>query len=72
MMKMSAEEALEKLGASRYEVSFGQSSAIPFSADLIVCSEDMAISLHTSVPVIALHDLMDENELAEKLKAYLP
>lgn len=71
MMKMSAEEALTLLGITDYEVAFGQFSAIPYMTDLIICSEDIARALHTRIPVIALQDLMDEQELAGKLKTHL-
>lgn len=71
MLKMTVEEALEIVGLKNYELSFGQASAIPMMATLILCSDELAPNLHVSQDVRGLHDLMDENEAAKVIQSWL-
>lgn len=68
LMQMTIEEALELLGRTEVEVSFGAlAEASEEKADLFVVSEELADSMG-NLPVIGLEDLMDADAAAEKLK----
>lgn len=68
LMQMTVEEALELLGVSHVEVSFGSLSEISLEkADLFVVSEELAAGLQ-GFPVLGLADLMDAELAAEQLK----
>ncbi len=71
MLKMSVEEALHNLGIQNYELSFGQASSIPYFVDLVLCSDELAQTLHISQDVRGLHDLMSEEEAAQVILAWL-
>lgn len=71
MMQMTMEEALEKLGISEVNVVFGPlAEASEGAADLFVVSEELAGTLE-ELPVLGLSDLLDADQAAEKLHAWL-
>lgn len=71
VMQMTIEEALENLGITGIEVTFGPLSDLSEEkADLFVVSEE-ALPLPNSLPAIGLSDLMDAEPAAEQLKKYL-
>ena len=71
LMQMTIEEALEILGRTEVEVSFGaRAEASEEKADLFVVSEELADSM-SNLPVIGLEDLMDADVAAQKLKEML-
>lgn len=68
LMQMTIEEALEILGRTEVEVSFGAlAEASEEKADLFVVSEELADSMG-NLSVIGLEDLMDADAAAQKLK----
>jgi len=70
-MQMTIEEALENLGITGIEVTFGPLSDLSEEkADLFVVSEEV-LPLPNSLPAIGLSDLMDAEPAAEQLKKYL-
>ncbi len=71
VMQMTIEEALENLGITGIEVTFGPLSDLSEEkADLFVVSEEV-LPLPNSLPAIGLSDLMDAEPAAEQLKKYL-
>lgn len=71
MLKMTVEEALDILGLTNTDLAFGQASAVPLTADLVICSDELAPNLHILQDVRGMHDLMDEQEAVRLLSDWL-
>lgn len=71
LMQMTIEEALEILGAEGIEVTFGSLSDVAQNkADLFVMSQELLGSFE-KLPIIGLENLMDSDEVAEKLRPWI-
>lgn len=71
ILQMSTEEALANLGISVYELRFGQASSIPFNTDFVLCSDELAPNLSCEQPIYGIHDMMDEQEVAQAIQKYI-
>ena len=71
MMQMTMEEALNMLGMTGVDVMFGPlAEASAGVADLFVVSAELADAL-TGLPVLGLDDLLDADQAADRLEAWL-
>ncbi len=72
LVEMNVNTVLKDLGLSNIEVEHTDvGSAWPGLADLIVCGSDLENVLKRHGDVLALDNIMDKNELKDKLSKYL-
>lgn len=72
ILKMNIVAVLKEMGVSGCEVEHSDLTSVSgLSADLFVASSDLAPSLRTNVPVIALAGIMNKKELKEKLTPFV-
>lgn len=72
LVEMNVNTVLKDLGLSNIEVEHTDvGSAWPGLADLIVCGSDLENVLKRHGDVLALDNIMDKNELKDKLSTYL-
>lgn len=72
LVEMNVKTVLKGLGLPQIEVEHTDlGSAWQGMADLIVCGKDLYDNLKRFGEVIALDNIMDKNELQEKLSAFL-
>ena len=72
LVEMNVKKALIELGLPDIEVEHTDlGSAWPGIADLIVCGSDLYDNLERFGDTIPLQNIMDKNELKEKLSKYL-
>ncbi|AIO18584.1 Ascorbate-specific phosphotransferase enzyme IIB component [Candidatus Izimaplasma bacterium HR1] len=72
LVEMNVKTVLKDLGLSEIEVEHTDlGSAWPGIADLIVCGNDLYDNLKKFGDTIGLANIMDKDELKEKLSVYL-
>ena len=71
LVRMNVEKALKQMGVSGVDVSHSSvSDATEGAADLFVVGKDLEEFVHSLKNVIVLDNIMDMNELNEKLNEY--
>ncbi len=72
IVDMNIKKVLKELGVTSIEVDhMDLGSAYPGVADLIICGKDLEDNCKRFGEVMALSNLLDKNELLEKLKKVL-
>mgnify|MGYP001209466191 CR=1 FL=1 len=72
LLEMNVKTVLKDMGITDIEVEHADmGSAWPGMADLIVCASDLKNNLEKFGKTIGLNNIMDKNELKEKLSLHL-
>lgn len=76
VIKMKIENALRKLEVDAFQVDFcsvGEAKGVASSYDIVVASQHLIheVEGRTQGKLVGLDNLMDDNEITEKLKAVL-
>ncbi|MBN2604970.1 MAG: PTS sugar transporter subunit IIB [Bacilli bacterium] len=72
LVEMNVKTVLKELGLNNIEVEHTDlGSAWPGIGDLIVCGSDLYDNLKKFGDTLALKNIMDKNELKEKMSQYL-
>lgn len=76
VIKMKIENALRKLNVTDFQVDFcsvGEAKGVAGSYDIVVASQHLIheVEGRTNGKLVGLDNLMDDNEISEKLQAVL-